>query len=91
MPTIHVNTDAMRQLGQIFNQLNDQIQNQSAQQVQNYTNQLEGDWQGISRQRYEQLYQEWRSTIQQAVQHGEDIGHHLQNTAQQFEQVDQQG
>ncbi|MDQ2716327.1 MAG: WXG100 family type VII secretion target [Chloroflexota bacterium] len=90
MPTIHVNTDAMRQLGQIFNQLNDQIQNQSAQQIQNYTNQLEGDWQGISRQRYEQMYQEWRSTIIQAVQNGEQIGQHLQNTAQQFENVDQQ-
>ncbi|MDQ2717005.1 MAG: WXG100 family type VII secretion target [Chloroflexota bacterium] len=90
MPVIHVNTDSMRQLGQVFVQLNDQIQNQFGQQIQNYTSQLEGDWQGISRQRYEQLYQEWRSTISQAVQNGEQIGQHLQNTAQQFENVDQQ-
>ncbi len=91
MPVIHVNTDAMRQLGQIFVQLNNQIQNQFGQQIQNQVSQLEGDWQGISRQRYEQLYQEWRTTITQAVQHGDDLGRHLQITSQQFENVDQHG
>src|SRR5712691_3427387 len=89
MATIHVNTDQMRQLGQVFVQMNDQIANQIEPQIQNYTNQLESDWQGVSRQRYEQLYQQWRSSTQQAVQAGEDIGRHLQDTATRFEQVDQ--
>lgn len=89
MGVIHVNTDLMRQLGQVFVQLNDQISNQIEPNIQNSTGQLEGDWQGISRQRFEQLIQEWRSATNQVVQVGEDIGRHLQNTAQQFESVDQ--
>ena len=89
MGVIHVNTDLMRQLGQVFVQLNDQISNQIEPNIQNSTGQLEGDWQGISRQRFEQLIQEWRSATNQVVQVGEDLGRHLQNTAQQFENVDQ--
>jgi WXG100 family type VII secretion target len=89
MATIHINTDMLRQLGQMFVQLNDQISNQIMPQIQNYTGQLEGDWQGVSRQRYEQMFESWRSTTQQLVNTGEDIGHHLQNTATLFEQADQ--
>lgn len=89
MGVIHVNTDLMRQLGQVFVQLNDQISNQIEPTIQNHTSQLESDWQGISRQRFDQLIMEWRSATNQVVQAGEDLGHHLQNTAQQFENVDQ--
>jgi len=89
MGTIHVNTDLMRQLGTVFVQLNDQIGGQIEPQVQGHVSQLEGDWQGVSRQRYEQLYQDWRSATQRVVQAGEDLGRHLQNTAQAFEQADQ--
>ena len=89
MPTILVNTDMMRQLGQIFVQLNEQINNQIEPQIQNYTGQLEGDWQGVSRQRYEQMYQQWRAATQNIVQTGEDIGRHLSTTATNFEQADQ--
>jgi WXG100 family type VII secretion target len=88
---IHVNTDQMRQLGQVFVQLNDQIANQIEPMIQNYIGQLEGDWQGVSRQRFEQMFQDWRSAANQIVQHGEDIGRHLQNTATSFENVDTQG
>lgn len=52
------NTDLLRQLGQVFYQLNDQIQNGTEVQIQNATGQVESDWQGVSRQRYEQLYQD---------------------------------
>jgi WXG100 family type VII secretion target len=89
MATIHVNTDLMRQLGLVFVQLNDQISNQIEPNIQNQTSQLEGDWQGVSRQRFEDLIQRWRSATNQVVQVGEDLGRHLQNTAQQFENVDQ--
>jgi WXG100 family type VII secretion target len=89
MATIHVNTDQLRQLGQVYVQMNDEIANNIMPQIQNYTNQLEGDWQGVSRQRYDQLYQQWRAASQQIVQTGEDLGRHLQDTATRFEQVDQ--
>ena len=89
MATIHINTDLLRQLGRVFTQLNDEINNSIEPQIQNTTNQVEGDWQGASRQRYEQMYQDWRSATQRIVQVGEDLGSHLQNTATQFEQADQ--
>ena len=89
MGTIHVNIDLMRNLGQIFVQLNDQIANQIEPQIQDHTNRLKGDWQGVSRQRYEQMYQQWRSATQQVVASGEEIGRHLQDTASRFEQADQ--
>ncbi len=89
MGTIHINTDLMRQLGQIFVQLDDQIANQIRPQIQSHINDLEGDWQGVSRQRFEQLFQDWRSAVDSVVQNGEDIGRHLQDTAQRFESADQ--
>jgi WXG100 family type VII secretion target len=89
MATIHINTDVMRQLGQVFVQLNDQIANQIEPQIQNTTSQLESDWQGISRQTYENMYQEWRTATQNIITAGENIGRHLQNTATLFEQADQ--
>ena len=89
MGTIHINTDLLRQLGRVFYQLNEQINNSTEPQIQNMTNQVEGDWQGVSRQRYEQMYQDWRSATQQIVQVGEQLGNHLQDTATRFEQADQ--
>ena len=89
MATIHVNTDLMRQLGQVFVQLNDSIQSQTEPQIQGHVGQLEGDWAGVSRQRFEQLFADWRSAANQLVAQGEEIGRHLQNTATMFEQADQ--
>ena len=89
MGNIHVNTDLMRNLGRVFVQLNDQIAGQIEPQIQNNIGQLEGDWQGVSRQRFEQMFQDWRSATDRIVQVGEDIGRHLQDTAQRFENADQ--
>jgi WXG100 family type VII secretion target len=50
--------------------------------------QLENDWQGQSRYRFDQLYQDWRTSTEGITQIGEDLGRHLQNTADQFEQAD---
>lgn len=88
MPTIHINTDQLRQLGQYFVQLNDQIQNQIEPQINNLTGQLENDWQGQSRYTYDNMFNDWRATVNRIVQNGEDIGRHLQSTADQFEQAD---
>ena len=60
MGTIHVNTDAMRQLGNLFAQLNEQIATQLEPQIQHYTAMLETDWIGVSRERFESALNEWR-------------------------------
>ncbi len=88
MGTIHINTDLLRQLGVYYVQLNEQINNIESS-IQGLTNQIEGDWQGVSRQMYENMFQQWRSATQNVVSNGEDLGRHLQDTATRFEQADQ--
>ena len=88
MATIHINTDLLRQLGQYFVNLNDTIANNIQPQIQNVSGQLENDWQGQSRYRFDQLYQDWRTSTDRITQIGEDLGRNLQSTADQFEQAD---
>lgn len=89
MANIHVNTDVMRHLGQIFVQLDGQLENQIIPQIHSGISQLESDWQGISRQRFEELFQEWRTLANRLSQQGEELGRHLQYTAERFENVDE--
>lgn len=89
MGTIHVNTDAMRQLGSLFAQLNEQIATQLEPQIQHYTALLETDWIGVSRERFEYALNEWRATANRLAANGEEIGQHLQQTAIRFESADQ--
>ncbi len=89
MSDIHVNTDLMRHLGQLFVQLNEQVTGQLQPQIQHAIAQLEGDWQGVSRFRFEELFQEWRTSIDRVAYNGEELGRHLQDTAQRFDNVDQ--
>ncbi len=88
MGTAHTNTDAMRQLSQLFLQLNNQITKQIEPQIQKYVAQLEGEWQGVSRQRFEQMLKEWHTAADHCVTVGEEVGRYLQTTSQQFKTAD---
>ena len=88
MGNIHVNTDLMRHLGTIFAQLNEQIINQLEPQIQSAASQLESDWVGLSRQHFDELLTQWRSSVVSLTNWGESIGSHLQETAALFEQAD---
>ncbi len=89
MAIIHIDTELLRRLGLIYIQCNEQV-NQFDGQIQNIVSQVEGDWQGLSRQRFDQIFQEWRTAVSRIVVQGEDIGRHLQNTAQLFDNIDTQ-
>ena len=89
MATIHVDTDTLRRLGQLFVQLNSEIRDNIGSQIQNLVSELENDWQGQSRARFDNLYNDWKSHSSNIVNSGEDLGRHLQNTATQLEQADQ--
>ena len=89
MGTIHVNTDLMRQLGNLFVQLDEQIQNQLEPQIQHMTSQLESDWIGVSRQHFDYALSEWRATAARLALNGEELGRHLQQTAARFDNADQ--
>lgn len=88
MSNIHVNTDSMRHLGSLYNQLNLQLQNQMLSTIQTTISHLESDWQGSSRIHYEQLFQEWQLAAKRIIAAGENIGNHLTATAERFDQAD---
>ncbi len=88
MGTIHVNTDVMRELGQRFVECNQYFREQLIPELQRLTAQMEGDWTGLSRQRYEELFQGWVQSSQSLINWGTDIGQHVSMTAEQFDNAD---
>ena len=79
----------MRHLGQLFSQSSEQIKNQGKLQIQNTMVDLESNWQGASRQRYERLYQQWQADIDYLINLSESLGQRTQHCAQAFESADQ--
>ena len=88
MATIHVNTDVMRQLGSRFIGWNNKMQNEMNPELRNLTAQLENDWQGVSRAHYDDMVRSWEQNIANLINIGEQLGNHLNNTAQQFDDAD---
>ena len=86
--TIHVNTELMRELGRRF-QLNCQYaQEKIIDELRAMTGQMEGDWVGVSRIHYDELFQHWCQSAQSLITWGQEIGVHLDKTANYFEQAD---
>ena len=88
MPTIHVNTDVMRQLAQAYLNWNNTLQTQMLPQLQSLSGQLEGDWVGVSRQDYDNQLQSWQQSLNSLIASGQSLGNHVLNTANQFESAD---
>ncbi len=88
MGQIHVNTDLMRNLGNIFVSLNGQIASQLEPQIAHAAAQLESDWVGVSYDHFNEVLIEWRATVARLTTYGEELGQHLAHTAQLFEQAD---
>ena len=88
MPTIHVNTDVMRQLAQAYLTWNNTIQTQMLPQLQSLSGQLEGDWVGVSRTDYDNQLQSWIQSLNGLIASGQGLGNHVLNTATQFEAAD---
>ena len=89
MATIRVNTDTMRQLADCFYNASENLEDNTMPQIQNAIHQLDEDWQGASRARYEHLFHEWRHHAHKLAELGEEIAKHLRHTADAYEQADQ--
>ncbi len=86
--TIHINTELMRDLGRRF-QLNCQYaQEKIIDELRAMTGHMEGDWVGVSRIHYNELFQHWCQSAQSLISWGQEIGVHLDNTANYFDQAD---
>ncbi len=88
MSQIAVNTDVMRQLGQCFVAVGHYLWDDQRPRIENLISQLENDWQGHSRARFEHLFAQWRHEVHEVVELSYQIGQHLEQTAQNFENAD---
>ncbi|HEY7124595.1 MAG TPA: WXG100 family type VII secretion target, partial [Ktedonobacterales bacterium] len=88
MSQIAVNTDVMRQLGQCFVAVSHYLWDDQRPRIENLIAQLEHNWQGHSRARFEHLFAQWRHEVHEVVELGYEIGQHLEQTAQAFENAD---
>lgn len=91
MPVIQIDTDKLRQLGNLFVSLNEHIRNDIEVQIANLTNDLDnaaGGWRGNSRSHYENFYNQWRTAIEAAVRAGDDLGNHMTTVASAIENAD---
>lgn len=91
MATIHIDTDVLRQLSGHFTSLNTQIQNDIGSQINSLKNELDSTWQGVSHTHFLSLYQDWQTHSTAIVNAGAQLSQHLNTTATQFDNVDQQG
>lgn len=88
MGTIHINTDEMRQLGRRFVECNEYIRDQLIPELQRLSASMESDWTGVSRVRYDDLFQHWTQSALSLESWGQDIGQHVSLTAEQFDNAD---
>jgi len=86
--TIHVNTELMRELGSRFRLNCQYAQEKIIGELRAMSAQMEGDWIGVSRTHYDELFQHWCQSAQNLITWGEEIGQHLDRTANYFDNAD---
>ncbi len=79
----------MFNLSQLFVQVSELLRSQGKPRIQNAMADLESDWQGVSRQHYEMLYQEWQGNVEHLMTLSETLGRRMQHCAQALELADQ--
>ena len=88
MPRIKITPDQVRQVGSQFKQASQQSQ-EMVSRLQNTMNGMEPEWEGLTKQRFYQEFQQWRTSMNQFVELLNGIGQQLDAIATRFEQADQ--
>jgi WXG100 family type VII secretion target len=88
MARIKITPDQVRQVGNQFKQASQQS-NEMVSQLQNTMSGMEGEWEGLTKQRFYQEFQQWRTSMNQFVELLNGIGQQLDAIAARFEAADQ--
>lgn len=80
----------VRRISDQFGQASQESQ-QMVSRLQNTMNGLAPDWEGMTKERFFQSYEQWRTSMTQFVQMLQQIGQELDNIATRFEQADSTG
>ena len=88
MARIKITPEQVRQVGNQFKQASQQS-NEMVSRLQNTMSGMEGDWEGMTKQRFYQEFQQWRTSMNQFVELLNGIGQQLDAIAARFEAADQ--
>ena len=88
MARIKITPDQVRQVGNQFKQAGQQSQDMVSN-LQSTMNGMEPEWEGLTKERFYQEYQQWRTSMTQFVELLNNIGQQLDAIAVRFEAADQ--
>jgi len=88
MARIKITPDQVRQVGNQFKQASQQS-NEMVSRLQNTMNSMEPEWEGLTKERFYQEFQQWRTSMNQFVELLNGIGQQLDAIAARFEAADQ--
>jgi len=88
MARIKITPDQVRQVGNQFKQASQQS-NEMVSRLQNTMNSMEPEWGGLTKERFYQEFQQWRTSMNQFVELLNGIGQQLDAIAARFEAADQ--
>lgn len=85
MDDVQAHADRLRDLSQLFLQLNEQLQNTTLPTIHESLEHMDEEWMGVSRHRYDGLYYEWSLLVERLITLGGDLTAHLEETASRFD------
>lgn len=88
MVRIRISPDQVRQAGNQFKQASQQSQDMISS-LQNLMSSMEPEWEGLTKERFYQEYQQWKTSMTQFVELLNNIGQQLDAIAARFEAADQ--
>ena len=88
MARIRITPDQVRQVGSQFKQASQQS-NEMVGRLQSTMSGMEGEWEGLTKERFYQKFQQWRTSMNQFVELLNGIGQQLDSIAARFEAADQ--
>lgn len=88
MARIKITPDQIRQVGNQFKQASQQS-NDMVSKLQSTMSGMEGEWEGLTKQRFYQEFQQWRTSMNQFVELLNGIGQQLDTIAARFQAADQ--
>lgn len=90
MARIKIAPEQVRQLSGQFKQASQQSQ-QIFNNLTNVVNQMQGEWEGMTQQRFFQEYETWKTSMTGFVQQLDSIAQQLDGVAARFESMDAGG
>lgn len=90
MSRIKISPEQVRQLSGQFKQASQESQ-QIFNSLSSSVNNVQGEWEGVTQQRFFQEYEQWKTSMSQFVQLLDSIGAQLDTVAARFESVDSGG